>query len=212
VSRAVPPVADLVLLIVLVLAVIVAVVYCLRTSRALAERVDREMRTRGYVISHAVQRHSGSVTWVYGRYSEPMPFYLRLSNRDRIESVAGQLGIADLKVGHPEFDAAFVVRTNQPDWARAFLTPALCSRLATFESLEFIVSSMSQLLTPDYWPAERSRDLRTLWMLRTDGHLDEAAVRPYVDLARELSASVERLCADKPRTADACRATFLEAR
>lgn len=195
---------------VMVLAVIIAVVYCVITGRGFWEKIQQQLQTRGYAISHARQRHRGPVTWVWGRYSTPVPFYLHVSNRDPVSTMAGQWGIKDIKVGHPAFDADFVVRSNQPEWAKAFLTPELCDRLVPFESLQFITSSIGNLLTPDYWPGVRERDLRDLWMLRTDGKIEEPDVGVYVDLAQELSTSLKDFCRRKTHSIEDCRSEAFE--
>ena len=149
---------------------------------------------------------------MWGRYATPVPFYLHFSNRDPVAAVAGRLGMADIALGHPKFDAAFYLRSNQPEWAKQFMTHQLCDRLVHFESLEFMTSSVGNLLTPDYWPDEQNRDRRDLWMLRTDGKIDDAAVNAYTELAKELSMSLQAFCATKPCTPESCRSAPFEGR
>lgn len=172
----------------------------------------RQLRDRGYVVTHARERHRGPVTWVWGRYPAPLPFYLHFSNRDPVASAAGRFGIADIELGHPQFDAAYFLRSNRPDWARQFMTGALCDRLARFDSLQFCVSSIDNLLGADFFPGEKPRNLRDTWVLRTDGRLDETAAAPYAALAQELAESIRTFCAGRPQDAQAARAAAFEGR
>lgn len=203
---------DLVFIAVLVLAIIGSALYVTITHKDFFKKINQQMQSRGFVLSHTYQPHRGPVTWVWGRYSKPVPFYLHFSNRDPIAAMAGQIGIADIRLGHAVFDAAFYVRSNQNEWAKEFMTSQLCERLLQFESVEFITSSINNLLTPDYWPDEQERDQRDLWMLRTDGKLDESAAVAYIELAQELSTSLQHFCQDKSHALDACRSELFEGR
>lgn len=192
-----PPEADLIFAAVLVVAIVVIVVALWGKGAAAFKSSVQQLAERGYVVTHARQRHRGPVTWVWGRYEKPVPFYLHFSNRDPVASAAGQLGVADLALGRPAFDAAFYVRSNKPDWAREFMTEDLCEALEKFESLQFLTSSVGNTLSPEYWPDVKPRDRRDLWMLRVDGKLEGAALEPYVELARRLSGAVEQFCAGR---------------
>lgn len=88
----------------------------------------------------------------------------------------------------------------------------MCNRLARFQSIEFVTSSIGALLTPDYWPDEQKRDLRDLWMLRTDGKIDEPALDADIELAKEVSMSLQEFCASKPHTPESCRSGTFEGR
>lgn len=211
-SDAASDIADLIFVAVCIVAILVVVIYFHIKGDKHYRDAERLITERGYTVTHAYQRNRGDVTWVWGRFATPQPFYLHISNRDPIGSFAGQLGIADIKVGHTRFDKDFTVRTNQPEWAKELLTQERCERLSKVESLQFIVTSVGNLLTPDWWPAEPNRDLRVLWMLRTDGKLDEAAAEAYLALARELKAAVQQYSVRHPFTEQDCLATTFEGR
>lgn len=197
---------------VLVVAIVTVVVLLWGKGKKMFEARLREIEQKGYVVDFPQERHRGTTTRVWGRYEAPVPFYLHFSNRDPNASTAGRIGIADLKVGHVEFDIAFFVRSNKPDWALQFLTGGLCERLVRFESIQFCTAAIGSLLTPDYWPEEKDRDRRDLWMLRIDGRHEGAALEPYVALARELSLAVQAFCAGKAHEAADLEAGSFEGR
>jgi len=192
------PEAGLMLVVVMVASIVVIVILFWGKGKAAFEAGMRQLQEKGYVITYAYQRYRGPVTWVWGRYREPIPFYLQFSNRDSIAILAGNLGIADIAVGEPVFDAGFIVRSNKPDWAREFLTKERCGKLVRFEGIQFLTGSISNVLSSDYWPEDQHRELRDIWMLRADGKLEEPAIAPYIELACELSSSLERFCLGRP--------------
>lgn len=191
------PDADLIFAGILVATIAVITVLLWGKGKASFDSSLRQLQENGHVITHSRQRHRGPVTWIWGRYPEPVPFYLHFSNRDPVAVAVGELGVADISTGHSRFDRRYFVRSNRPDWARAFLTRALCDELQGFESLEFLTSSVGNVLSPDYWPDQANRALRDVWMLRVDGKLSIAEAEPYVELARRLSGSLVAFCADK---------------
>lgn len=191
------PEADLIFAAIMLVSIVTVVILLWGKGKAAFESSKRQLQETGYVITHAYERHRGPVTWVWGRYREAVPFYLHFSNRDPIAAAAGRLGIADLSLGQPKFDAAFIARSNKPDWAREFMTKELCEKLEKFESIQFLTSSIGHVLTPDYWPEQQNRELRDVWMLRVDGRLESPAIDPYVELARSLSAALEEFCVGK---------------
>lgn len=192
-----PPTADLWFAVVMVVGVVAAVALTWGKGKAAFEASLRQLEERGYAVTHAVQENRGAVTWVWGRYPEPVPFYFHISNRDPLASMAGLFGVADLEVGHPRFDGDFTVRSNRPEWAREFLTKERCDRLVRLEGIQFLTASLDNTLTPDYWPTQKDRRRRDLWMLRVDGKIEGDALEPYVALARELASDLHAFCAGR---------------
>lgn len=211
-SAAQQSLADILFVAVLVLAGAGTYLWLRREGGLVYRQHEEAVRTRGYTVSHARQAHRGPVTWVWGRYPRPVPCHLHVSARDPVASAAGRLGIADLRVGHEAFDRRFFVRSNRPDRALAFLTPARCESLLQAGDVEFITASIGSLLTPDYWPAEAPRDRRDLWMLRVDGHVEGAALEPLVALARTLAGDLHDASLRLPHTPEDCRAGPFEGR
>ena len=183
-----------------------------RATMALAAAQEREVETRGYAVGRARQPDRGAVTLVWGRFDAPQPLYLRVSSRDPLAAAAGNLGLADLRVGHGAFDASFVVRTNHPDLARAFLTAARCDRLLAHGRIEFVVSSPQNLLSAEWYAKATRRDLREVWMVRADGNAEGAELEALVALGQSLAADYRDLCAQRPRTEGDPVASAFEAR
>lgn len=170
----------------------------------------QQLESQGYVVTRSHQRNSGPVTWVWGRYAQPVPLYIRASCRDVLAAAIGRMGVADLTVGHEEFDRKFVVRSLHPKWARAFLTHARCARLLAAGDVEFIVSSIENLLSPEYWPEQAARDQREIWMLRISGIPDSDTLARHVALARELAHDVQAFSAGLEHSPQDLRAGSFE--
>lgn len=183
-----------------------------RATMALAAAQEREVETRGYAVGRARQPDRGAVTLVWGRFDRPQPLYLRVSSRDPLAAAAGSLGFADMRVGHGAFDASFVVRTNHPDLARAFLTAERCDLLLIRERVEFVVSSPQNLLSAEWYAKATRRDLREVWMVRADGNAEGAELEALVALGQSLAAAYLECCGQLPRTEGDAVAGAFEAR
>ncbi len=178
----------------LVLGIVGAVWMTWGKGEAAFKAVLQQFEQRGYAITVAYEKNRGHVTWVWGRYSQPVPWYLHFSNRYPELSAVGQLGVADMKVGHVGFDKDFYLRTNKPEWALQFFTPQRCDELVGYEDIQFLTSAVGQILTPDYWPdlkAANGRNLRDVWMLRISGKPQGAELDRYVALALKLKTEVQ---------------------
>lgn len=195
--KPVVPEADLIFAALLAVTILVIVVLLRGRGRAAFVTSEQQLRSRGYAVSHTRQRHRGPVTWVWGRYREPIPLHLHFSNRDPVAALAGRMGIADIALGRHDFDAKFFLRSSKPDWAKQFMTEELCRRLEPMKGIQFITAPIANLLSPEYWPDEKNRHLRDLWMLRIDGRLEGPSRGQYVDLALHLSAQVQSFCATR---------------
>ena len=183
-----------------------------RATMALAAAQEREVETRGYAVGRARQPDRGAVTLVWGRFDRPQPLYLRVSSRDPLAAAAGSLGFADMRVGHGAFDASFVVRTNHPDLARAFLTAERCDLLLAHGRVELVVSSPQNLLSAEWYAKATRRDLREVWMVRADGNAEGAELEALVALGQSLAAKYRDFCEQIPRTEGDAVAGAFEAR
>lgn len=182
---------DLLFLGLLVVLVPLAAHYAHRGAKRADVRARAMLASRGYVVAHAYQPHRGPVTQIWARCSRPVP-YLQVSNRDLVQVVAGNLGVADIAVGDPEFDRSFVVRGQDPQWVRRVLSPDLRADLRRAGDVQFLTGSIDSLLGADLLrEVKEERNRRALWMLRTGGKLDEAQAGPLLDLGRRLAAAVE---------------------
>jgi hypothetical protein len=184
-------------LILLGLTVVLLIIFIPRLARAMRERADQaraSLAARGYVIEPSHLKGTGYLTRLWGKFDTPTAFYWQLSNLDPIQNLAGAAGIADLRVGHPKFDSAFVVRSSHPDLARAILDPDLCNHLLTLGLLRFRTGSIDSLLGADYFPENRdTRDLREYWMLEFRGKPEAVDTVALLDLGRRLTSAVAAL-------------------
>lgn len=182
---------DLGFLVALLTLVPAAALYAHRGAKRRFAEAVASLDTRGYARTPARQSSGGPVTWLWSRFPDPVPIYLRVSNRDRVEALAGRLGVNDIEIGERAFDDLFVVRSNHPEIARRLLDAETRARLLGYRDIDFLTGAIGNLLTPDYWPKQRrDRDLRTLWMLRIGGDLSDRQCEPYLALARSLARRI----------------------
>jgi hypothetical protein len=178
----------------LVLGVVGALAFTWGKGEAAFNDSLQQMQTHGYAVTRAREANRGAVTWVWGRYSQPLPWYLHFANRYPELALAERALPDHLTVGHAAFDKHFYLRTNQPDWARQFFTLQRCDELVGHDDIQFLTSAIGQILTPDYWPKLKERNLRDLWMLRISGEPEGADLERYAALALRLSADVQAFC------------------
>jgi hypothetical protein len=88
---------------------------------------DRLVRFFTYTTGSGKSRH----TWcaVSAALTAPRAFTLELCPENFITRLATALGMQDLQVGDPEFDRAFIVRSNDPAYAAAALLPEIRAKL-----------------------------------------------------------------------------------
>jgi hypothetical protein len=155
-------------------------------------RDDRaSLTTWGYVIEPIYHKPIGDMTRLWAKFDTPTSFYLQISNLDPIQGLVGLVGIADLRLGHPDFDSAFVVRSSHLDQARAILDHNVCSHLLTRGLLRFRTGSIDSLLGADYFPENRlTRDLREYWMLEVEGKPEAVDTDALLALGRRLASAV----------------------
>jgi hypothetical protein len=182
---------DLVFLLLFIILVPSAGIYAHRRAKQSFAEAEASLRERGYAKTQAYQKNRGHVTWIWSLFPEPVPLYLRVSNRDPIELMAARIGIKDIKTGDRVFDAAFVVHSNDPERAVQLLDANLRQTFLQYDDIDFLTGAMDNLLSPDFWPKQKQdRNLRTLWMVRVDGELDDTQCEPYLTLGRLLAARI----------------------
>jgi hypothetical protein len=74
---------------------------------------------------------------------------LSLRSAMAVDKLAGIFGRHDLEVGDPEFDGAFVIKSDDPERARALLGPALRARLLPWKDAYLHVETESVHTTMD---------------------------------------------------------------
>jgi hypothetical protein len=167
--------------------------YAHRQASRSSANAEAMLARRGYVRQLTRREGGGPVTHLWGPLPAPTPIYLRVCNNDGVMVALGDLfGLADMKVGEPRFDAAYVVRSNHPDAARAVLDEDMRRRLKGHRGLDFCTGAISNLLGPDHLKTQtEDRDLRTLWSLYVAGDLSEAQCKPMLALAHDLVARLQ---------------------
>lgn len=87
---------------------------------------------------------NGKTTVTFTRFRAPYVnkdgFRFRMTRKNIFSGLAEWLGAKDILVGFPEFDEAFVLKSNQPDTLKRFCaSPAIRSRLAALPQVWFLV-------------------------------------------------------------------------
>ncbi len=178
-------------LVILGLGALVMVVVLPRLARAMRKRVEdaqASLATRGYAVESSSLKPVGQMTRLWAKLERPTALYLQVSNLDPVQNLAGQVGIADMRVGDRDFDASFVVRSSHPELARRVLDSDTRRFLLERGTLRFRTGSIDSLLGADYFPEQReSRDLRDLWMIEVTGKPAEVDENALFALGRRLA-------------------------
>jgi hypothetical protein len=203
---------ELIFVAVLIIVIAVIVVALWGSDEKSFRESLKQLQDNGYAVKYAQERNRGTVTIIWGRYAEPIPFYVQVSNRDKISVLVGLVGIADIPVGQADFDEQFVVRSNKPAWAQLFMTQKRCADFLLLTGVQFLTTSINNVFPPAYWPAEKNRSLRDLWMLRVDGKIEPPELARYVTFAQSMAAETLAFCADKSRQPQDCVSPSLEGR
>lgn len=95
----------------------------LLSGRVQAMHVEVDAQVRGH------QRWTQLTT----RFDRPLGLRLRLTRQGALSGVGKLLGMQDIEVGDPLFDARFVVKGAPENAVRAVLTREVCARLATLQ-------------------------------------------------------------------------------
>ncbi len=169
------------ILFLILLAIILPVVFVLvqRSTKKQQALVKLQLDTNGFVVENVVMAKSHHhMTRIWQLLEQPTPYYVHISSLDTIASVAGSLGIADLKVGHDRFDREFFVRSNNDAVVGEFLTLESQEEFLSWKSIRFRTGSITNLLGADYLPdIKKDRDLRRVWMIDVIGKLDENQIK-----------------------------------
>ncbi len=158
------------------------------------QEVKKSLLEKEYVIDYPRHRPLGVLTRIWGMYAEPIPFYIQVSNQDTVSVIAGNLGIADIKIGDSNFDGQFVVRSNDANLATELLSTELRNELLNLENIRFRTGSINTLLTADHFPEiKKDRDLRNVWMIDIAGKLEQSQTDPLLHLAQRISDAVKTI-------------------
>jgi hypothetical protein len=145
------------------LIILVIIVLLVRLSRSIKKRVDEarnELKMNGFVKDIATMKPIGTLTRVWGKLPNATPLYLQVSNFDIVSVKVGNSGFFDIKVGDPEFDVTYVVRSNNQDKAIQVLGPNLRKSILEIQDLRFRTGSIISLLGVDYFPEVKEKELR----------------------------------------------------
>lgn len=186
-------IGDLIFLGVTIVAATFGGIYAWKRQKAESARVQKSLKELGYVIGHASEGNRKSITRVWAPFRKPMPLYIQVANGDPIQVIAGRLGVKDIKTGYPEFDDKFVVRSNKPDLANAFLTKDIKEKFMSFDRISFLTGSNDSLWCSDF-PKEAGIEpkARLFWMVKTNGTISDEEARPYLEWGQSLAAQLER--------------------
>ena len=162
-----------------------------RAMKEADQAAKKSLAQVGYVVGQVYVKPVGNLTRIWGRYAAPIPFYFQVSNLDLISVMAGELGIADIKIGDPIFDKNYVVRSNDEKLAQLVLSSELRIQLQKYELVRFRSGSLDTLLGADYFPEiKNDRDFRNIWMLEC--RQPSLNLQDDVKFAQRLAAELEQ--------------------
>lgn len=209
---AIMPVLELFCLGLGVLVMVIAIPPLARAMRRRVEAAEASLASCGYVIESSRYKPIGDMTRLWAKFETPTPLYLQVFNLDPVGNLAGLAGIADLRLGVPDFDNAFVVRASHPAEARLVLDEDTRRLLLKQGTLRFRTGSIDSLLGADYFPEEKSnRDLRQYWMLEVKGRPEDVNAEALLALGRHMAAKVAAVSGALVEP-DKLRTRFLEGR
>ncbi len=116
-------------------------------ERAVQEQWRQVAERRGLALDVEGTRMSGRTEGVYVevdaqlvkqqrwtvftvRFDRPLGASLKMTRQSSLHSIGKLLGMQDIEVGDPAFDARFLIKGSPPDRVRALLTPEVRARLA----------------------------------------------------------------------------------
>jgi hypothetical protein len=129
-----------------------------------------EHRGRRFSLTNGLA--PGGKVWVTKLHTEfhpEQPLKLRIQPTDRLEEFSKKLGFQDVKLGHPEFDRRYLVKTGDPDLARDLISRDLQKLLVELRPLR-----------PELWLEGGSLAISTQMQETLEGY------RPLVKLGRRL--------------------------
>ncbi len=183
------------------LIILLIIVLLLRLSRSIKKRVDEarnDLNLNGFVKDIATMKPIGTLTRVWGKLPKATPLYLQVSNFDIVSVSAGNSGFFDIRVGDPEFDVTYVVRSNNKDKAIQVLGPNIRKAILEIHDLRFRTGSIISLLGVDYFPEEKEKELRNYWMIECPSELGPNEVKQLHKLALEIIQEIQKVCEDWP--------------
>lgn len=183
------------------LIILLIIVLLVRLSRSIKKRADEarnELNRNGFVKDIATMKPIGTLTRVWGKLPKATPLYLQVSNFDIVSVTVGNSGLFDIKVGDPEFDVTYVVRSNNKDKAIQVLGPNIRKAILEIQDLRFRTGSIISLLGVDYFPEVKDKELRNYWMIECPSELGPHEVKKMHKLALEIIQEIQKACEDWP--------------
>jgi hypothetical protein len=192
---------EIYLIVFAILIILLMVVLLVRLSRSIKKRVDEarnELSRNGFVKDTSFMKPIGTLTRVWGKLPAATPLYLQVSSFDSVSVAVGNSGFFDIKVGDPEFDATYVVRSNNKDKAIQVLGPRLRKAILEIQDLRFRTGSIISLMGVDYFPEVNEKELRNYWMIECPSELGPHEVKKLHNIALVITQEIQKVCEDWP--------------
>jgi len=184
---------NIVFIVISALIVLTIIPIVLKSTKKRIDQARESLTNNGYVVEDSYFRPIGAMTRVWGKLQAPTSFYIQLSTLDPVQTIAGNLGIADIKIGDPHFDSKYVIRSNFEEGARNLLSNDVKNFLLSFKELRFRTGSIDSLLGADYFPEIKlDRNIRSIWMIETAGKQTEVEIVKLLELGQQLSNLVKK--------------------
>ena len=140
-----------------------------RLAREMNKRVaeaESSLIKNGYAIETVYIKPTGQMLRIWGILDTPTPFYLQVSSIDPVSVIAGEFGIADIRIGDNNFDSAYVIRTNSEEKVKAVLSAEVKATFFKYKNVRLRTGSIYNLLSPEYLrKISIGRDQRNILML-----------------------------------------------
>jgi hypothetical protein len=151
------------------------------------------IESKGYCVGEVYMKPFGTSTRIWGVFPSPVSVYIQFSNLDPVQSIAGELGIADIKVGDLVFDRAFVVRSNEPKRAHEILDENIRKKLLSMRRVRYRTGSVISLLGVDYSGIAQDDDLRYLWSIEVPGTNESHDIPSLLQFVQSINQRVLKL-------------------
>lgn len=92
---------------------------------------DRNFHFTNYIRSEKTSdKHSTEFSWECQRKETPC---IIISREGLVTSFRKQFGLKDIQIGNKDFDLKFLIKCDNPEYAKRILTPELCNEIAKKE-------------------------------------------------------------------------------
>ena len=151
------------------LGIIIISIVIPRLAREMKKRVaeaESSLTKNGYAIENTYLKPVGRMLRIWALLDAPTPFYLQISSVDPVSVIAGEFGVADIRIGDNSFDACYVIRSNSEEKVKSVLTTELKAKFYKYKNVRFRTGSILNLLSPEYLSQTKvGRDQRNIIML-----------------------------------------------